>query len=431
MGRHEVEFVIKTRDEATKQLAEITGKLGQVQNKLAQDLARSLQGSPEGFAAAMAERTSARASLEDDLFAATHTRRSVMVRQMDQEFGDLRDQWKNDEGMMDLLARTRAAKWSQMYKLTGDEAKTVSKEMPNVLSSLTKVVSLAEVAKLAFHGIAVGVRTWQLEQAKVKGDIIGINEAQLNVNASWRELAGSIPIVGRGIQTMLEALSDDSGLKRQVELIKKIRGVVADLNQQAEQYRRNTELLRAEARGASPAELEAIRQGHQATDTQTKLAAIRQQITDLDREIEEEKKKAEEDAKGFYTTSPFPFSVTTKTADSAPDYREMNALIRERRNLAAAYFNLSSEDVMNSSEEQFKLNQQWRTEQESKEKAAPRFRYVPVTGATGIFGADAEVKKNLERSNTVLNEINKGITTIARNTASGGNGSKLAAANFK
>lgn len=85
-----------------------------------------------------------------------------------------------------------------------------------------KVLTIAEAIRIAGSGIALGVNVWKREQAIVKGDYGDILKAQLKITDSVGDLIRSIPMAGRGLAHLFEALSGKDEIESQIKLVERL-----------------------------------------------------------------------------------------------------------------------------------------------------------------------------------------------------------------
>jgi len=138
-----------------------------------------------------------------------------------------------------------------------DEASEKVGNVSRNFSLLTRGLTLGTAVKVGEYAAIAAYRMWGVEQEKVKGNYVGILQAELKLNDALRDTVRAIPIIGRGAAAMMEAFGNDEALKNSIKLFEHMQATIEQAKKDTEDMLFNAKILGMQNAGRPQSEIEA------------------------------------------------------------------------------------------------------------------------------------------------------------------------------
>ena len=224
----------------------------------------------------------------------------------------------------------------------------VSKALTAAVGPFIAIGALMSTAsKAAAAGVMLHAANAKKAGAEMRGDAEGMLKAQLEVNKAWSDFGRAIPIVGESIARIMDSFSNTEAIQAAIVALKEIKTVGAEIAASALSYRRELELARAEAAGASEAGMEHLKALHKNED---RRAALVKRAVEMEEMLANVRKAAAGGEMAAYSLA-------------AKEYTKVKAAFEEEKAAAAALQDLETAQIIAKElEGREKADADWRKE---------------------------------------------------------------------
>jgi len=286
---HEVDLLIRVRDEATKKLGLFADNMTEFQRRISTTLASRQAGMGSDETNQLKKQFEDRFNLEDRLYRATHNFKQIALKDTDEYFAAMRVKWQNNQSMLTMIDRTQAAERKRiMADYAASSQSQMSKFVNSFLGKGTMYGVAAFAAVRAINTITDAHKRWR-ESEKTTADYLNL----------WAE---SIPLFGSVSRSVRELATELSGLAEAEEKAAKVYKFIEAQTNLKESLEKS--ILRLNTPVMDRPKLD-IQESYDAREKELeKEQQLRQKIIDSNAEIQKQidtlQKGAERDITGIF-----------------------------------------------------------------------------------------------------------------------------------
>jgi hypothetical protein len=229
---HNVDLLIRVRDEASKKLGLFADNMTEFQRRIVGNIASRQAGMGGDETSLLKKQFEERFNLEDRLYRASHNSQQVALRDTEEYFSQLRVKWQNNQSMLTLIDRTESA---ERKKIMADYTESSKSQMQRFVGSL------------AGKGTMYGVIAFAAAQAI--DTITNAHKRFRESDQEWRDyvnvIAESIPIFGRVSRSVRELTTELSGLAEAQERAARVDKYLDTLTGLQDKFKLNADLRNA------------------------------------------------------------------------------------------------------------------------------------------------------------------------------------------
>lgn len=222
-----------------------------------------------------------------------------------------------------------------------ETSRQVSRALTSAIGPFVAVGALMTTAsKAAAAGVMLHAASAKKAAAEMRGDTEGMLKAQLEVNRAWSDFGRAIPLVGESIARIMTAFSNTEAIQAAIVALKEVNSVGADIQKSAASYRRELELARAAAEGASESGMEQLKALHKNEDRRAdmvrKTLALEEMLANVKRIGASGEMAAYSEAAKEYTKAREALKAEEAAVLELQDIEAMDRIVRERERKAEA-----------------------------------------------------------------------------------------------
>lgn len=212
MSEHNVDLVIRARDEASAKIGLFADNMTAMQAKIA----KAIGGANLKYDTVdkLKSQFEQRFELEDRLYSATHTGQQTALKNTDEYFAGLKIKWQTNQSMLTLIDRTEAAERKRILSDYAEFSKSSVKELIRSFVGKGTIAGIAAFAVTRIIDSITDAHKRLRESEKTATDYINV----------WAE---SIPLFGRVSRSIRELATELSGVNEAAKNLETVKSYVS------------------------------------------------------------------------------------------------------------------------------------------------------------------------------------------------------------
>jgi len=150
--------------------------------------------------------------------------------------------------------------------------------MGNLAGKLGAFVGIMGAFRMASAGTELSLANNASELALMKGEALGIYQAQLQQIDAWGNIYAQIPLIGEAIKKVHEITADRKATEQAIKNIQEVQAAVKTAEMETRKLHRETALQNAKTEGKPPSEIKRLESGMDTADRQKKLVELRDKV---------------------------------------------------------------------------------------------------------------------------------------------------------